>query len=795
MLRAPPEFDRFSAIEALDRLVRQGWTLAIPAFTFSFCRGRAFERYRSGSEVGSLADYVLADMPQANRTSHPIYSFVVIGARSAEILACLGDTTFGAGTPFELFERSNAQLVMLGCGWSYCTQFHRYEELAHVPYRYFKSFEGQADLGSGLVRAAAAMFVRDLDVDPHNDFTRPIVALRAAGKLRDRQLWQGHVEACSCRDLAEATSSVLEADRYGLLREGAAVERAVSNRAIIRSAAPIRIALLGHANLDLLSAALREVLMSALGGRAVEMFALPFGQLEQNVLTPNSALIAFEPEHVFFLDRVEDLLGEIDVGRNDLPTLSQKVALYGALIRKVRTQVTARLYIARFAPLRTTTDPAPAVAALFAELNEDLAAAVADIPDLSWVEIAQQAASASVAATDSRLWCLGRFPFSDSFSKHLARHLAGLILAAIGRSARLIVLDLDNTLWSGVLGEDGLDGIQIGGDYPGNAFHAFQRALRQLSERGIALAVASKNDEDLALEALARPEMVIKATDLVGHRIGWLPKSDGIQSLCEQLGLGLASVLFVDDNPVEREAVRRTLPDVAVLDLPADPADYVDALARSPFLTVLDVTNEDLQRIQSYRTRAKIAQQKAETANLDNFLASLEMTLHFRALDGDNIVRAAQLCAKTNQFNTTTKRYSPTELRQLADQGANVIVIGLSEHGNEPENIGLLILRADDEAGIGTVDLFLLSCRVLGRGLETAIARWAIMRARALGWRELRGEIIETERNTPARTVFRDAGYRDNGLSSWAISTASEAELPAWLKIDVRLPLPSDKTG
>src|SRR5580698_6099416 len=182
-LAPPAEFRKADILDALDQLIAVGWTIALPAFTLSFCQGRPFRASRSPSEVGQLADWLLVSRGDARRTPHPMYSFAVAGPSADKIAACRSTTTFGDDSPFGLFERENATLVMLGCGWKYCTQFHRYEEQAAVPYRYFKEFIGQADLGdgNGEHEVRAAMYVRDLTINPVNDFTAVEQRLRDAG--------------------------------------------------------------------------------------------------------------------------------------------------------------------------------------------------------------------------------------------------------------------------------------------------------------------------------------------------------------------------------------------------------------------------------------------------------------------------------------------------------------------------------------------------------------------------------------------------------------------------------------
>jgi len=252
----------------------------------------------------------------------------------------------------------------------------------------------------------------------------------------------------------------------------------------------------------------------------------------------------------------------------------------------------------------------------------------------------------------------------------------------------------------------------------------------------------------------------------------------------------LESLLFVDDNPVEREQIRLNLPEVKILDLPESPAFFADALADCPWLESAGLTAEDTRRIRSYQVLQTVHEEQRTAASLDEFYASLGMQLHLQPLDDANIARAVQLSQKTNQFNTTTRRYDQRSLRQIVAEGGDVVVVGLEDRHLQFENIGLLILRPDlSNARRGIVDCYLLSCRVLGRGLETAVLKWAVMRAAQRGWSSLSGAIVETPRNTPVRNVFAETGFQSGAASGeWLIRTEAPPEIPSWFTIHDRMP-------
>lgn len=787
-LGPPEDFEKWDLLYALRCLIREGWTVALPAFTFSFCSKRFFHHRMSRSEVGILADWFLQSEVGSFRTPHPIYSFVVAGPAAERIAACSSLTAFGDDSAFGLFERENATIMMLGCGWGYATQFHRYEEKACVPYRYSKDFVGQADFsdGEGTRQVSARMYVRDLDLNPANNFFPAVEVLQAKGLIRNVPLWRGLIEVVRASDLARVATEMLAIDPMVFVQGGAqlSVQLAARKKAAVNH--PVRVAVLGSMNVGRLRAAFEGHMSGLLLDRRVETFEIPYGQLYQQLLNPSSELCAWRADISIFCDRLEDVLGVTRLDTGDAEKAEELVERYADAIREWSVANGGWILLNRFALLYPAVEPSekPGTAMLVARMNDLCAQRLGGLARLCLIDIAAELRPAVEPFIDFRLWHLGRIPYSETFSSRIAGRWAGKVLSAIGKSARVLVLDLDNTMWGGVLGEDGIQGVQLGGDFPGNAFLAFQRAIRCLKDRGIGIALCSKNDEDLALHAIdALPDMQIRSTDLVAHRINWRPKHENIREIAVELNLGLESFLFIDDNPLEREQIRLNTPEVKILDLPTDPTAFVEALTESPWLDVVMVTGEDRKRGDSYQNRRIVERQRARAENLDAFYADLCMKLRFQPLNEGNAARAAQLCMKTNQFNATTRRYQQRDLWRIVDEGDEVIIIGLEDRYSEMENIGLLILRAD-QLGCGVIDNYLLSCRVLGRGLEVAVLNWALNHAAARGWKELRGEIIETERNTPVRGVFRESGFRVGSKpSDWVALTADAPKLPIWLTV------------
>ena len=792
-LAPPKNVTKWDFLYAIDALLEAGKTIALPTFTFGFCRGEPFHKLQTPSETGRLGDWVLS-LRGAKRTPHPIYSFTVAGPLAPEIYAATNTTTFGEDSVFALFEKYDARLVMLGCDWSYCTQFHRYEEDVAVAYRRHKIFEGTANFGDGDSNNKVKMYVRDLEIGATNDFSTAVRQLAEQGNIRHAQLWRGEIASTGCAALASTCRAILKDDPWSFVAnaEGAKYRASLDRRA--NDSEAYRVALLGSSNLELVKNHLEQALTRLMPERRVKIFAVPYGQLHQQVFDSTSSLHQFAPHFSAFIDRLEDLTGVASIEFSDSQRLDDNLTRYLDAIAAWRENSSGWISVNRLAQLTDVSlgraDPAQEhgiqhqIDSLGRRLDGKVAA-LNQCVSLDLVGVMRDCNGAM--AHDPRLWFLGRYPFSDPFSQALAERLAAMTLAAQGKTARVIAVDLDNTVWGGVLGEDGIEGLKLGGDYPGNTFEAFQKTLKKLSDRGIALVLCSKNDEDHALNAMASlPNMVLQPDDFVGKRINWTAKWQNVAALADELNISPENILFIDDNPVEREQMRQHLPQVKVLDLPSDPASYGKVLLASPWIECLQVTTEDTKRVANYAARQAVQGRRTGFTNMNAFYASLGTILKISPLGPENSDRAVQLINKTNQFNTTTKRYTRQDLDRLIANSHSVYVIGAEDKFSDFENIGVLIVNwHGPNSGMATVDSYLLSCRVLGRGIENGVIRWLADTAQSKGMTELIGPVVETERNRPARNVFADAGFFEgNTHGEWRLDLRDgPTRVPTWLEI------------
>ena len=383
---------------------------------------------------------------------------------------------------------------------------------------------------------------------------------------------------------------------------------------------------------------------------------------------------------------------------------------------------------------------------------------------------------------DERLWNMAKLPFASDFLPLYADHVCRLIAALRGRSRKCLVLDLDNTVWGGVVGDDGVEGIVIGqGDATGEAHLQVQRTALMLRERGVVLAVSSKNNDDTAREPFRRhPEMLLREEHIAVFQANWNDKATNLQAIAAELSLGVGSLVFLDDNPVERALVRRMLPEVAVPELPDDPALYARTLLAAGYFEAIAFSSEDRQRAGYYQDNARRATLAKQTGDLGAYLASLNMRLTLQPFDATGRSRIAQLINKSNQFNLTTRRYTEADVAALRDDpSAFTLQLRLEDTFGDNGMISVLICRRerDDWA----IDTWLMSCRVLGRHVEQAVLQELAAQARLRGIRNLRGTYLPTEKNKLVEDHYAKLGFTlvqrsPDGRTDWLLPVDAIAE-------------------
>jgi FkbH-like protein len=370
---------------------------------------------------------------------------------------------------------------------------------------------------------------------------------------------------------------------------------------------------------------------------------------------------------------------------------------------------------------------------------------------------------------DARTYFWTKQPFSTRGVERLAQHLWAGVRAVTSGPKKVLVLDLDNTLWGGVVGEEGPLGVRLGsGAGPeAEAFSAFQSFCKSLTRRGILLAVCSKNNPADAREAFEKnPHMQLRLDDFAAFDASWDPKSRALERIAETLSLGVDSFVFFDDNPAERSEVRMALPSVAVVEVPPDPADYIAALEDSLYFEAALVTRADRERSEQYRSEARRRVQQESSGSLQEYLASLEMVADVRAIDEADLSRVAQLIGKTNQFNLTTRRHSAGDVQKLLQDAKNIgLTLRLRDRFGDYGLISVVLGASEPGALRPTLrlDTWLMSCRAIARGVEQFMLNQIARAARERGYELLLGEYIASAKNQLVANLYPKLGFTPLG--------------------------------
>lgn len=746
---------KWAFLRAVKALVADGKTLIFPAFTFSYGSGAGFDIRTSLSETGVLADWVL-EIEGARRTPNPIFSFAVIGPRTQAFLDADHRDAYGAKSVFAVLEALGGGALMLGAEWDYLSFLHHVEQRMAVPYRAFKRFHMPADLGDGLVDPDMEVYVRRADVATELDFAAAGRAAERGGMVRRAELGAAWVKFVKISDVSAICQREMSKNPCFLLKEGARVLKELDDRALREAQPPFRVALLGSQNLELLADEFKSTLAKFAPSRRFDVHTPAFGAMHREVMVQASALRRFDPDLTIVADTVESLYGGGDADDIDAASLLAHVDRWIETVLRWVTVSSGKVAVLRpaFASAPVSGDHANFErAALSRAIDARLEPLIETLRQAGGVlvDAATLAARCAGEISDPRAWYLARMPFSAAFSRLLAERLAGMAMDVAGLGIRLIVVDLDNTLWGGIAGDDGLEGISIGGDFPGNAFRDFQRALKTLSQRGVALAIASKNDQATVFGILNdHPEMILRRADFVDFEIHWDPKPASIARIIRRLNLSAHNVMFLDDNPTERAAVRQALPHVVVPELGDDPAGYRRALADAVQLNAARVTDSDQTRLASLHRMKEVAEAREAGVDHFDFIKHLKVAITVRPLGGANAARAEQLMMKTNQFNTTVRRHGCRELEHIRDHDGKVVVIEVQDRFSPAEIMGVAVLTHAETV----LDSLVLSCRALGKGVEEGFLGHLARLAHHHRCAPLRVAFVETPRNYVARHIL-----------------------------------------
>ena len=571
-------------------------------------------------------------------------------------------------------------------------------------------------------------------------------------------------------------------DLNQLTRLAKAIDKARSVGRPLNPLQPFRLAVLSNSTIDLMVPALTA--SAARHGIALEVVQPSYDQVAQEALAPDSKVNRSQSHAVLLALDYRALPLKLSPGDAEAAAASVQGAIgYLHTLREgIKANSNAICIFQTFAP------PAEV---LFGSLDRSLPGTLKNLIDgvnrelAAWIlhsgdvllDVAGLAETVGLADWhDTQLWNMAKVPFSHQLIPLYADHVARTAAAIRGMSRKALVLDLDNTVWGGVIGDDGMEGIQIAqGDPRGEAHLAVQRLALDLRQRGVVLAISSKNRDEVAREPFEKhPEMLFKLDHIAVFQANWNDKATNIRAIAEELSLGLDAMVLLDDNPVERGMVRYLLPQVAVPELPEDPAWFARTLAAAGYFEAVTFAAEDLKRAGFYQDNARRASLQKQVGGVDAYLASLDMTITFQPFDATGRARIVQLINKSNQYNLTTRRYTEPEVTQVEnDPGVFTMQVRLTDIFGDNGMISVVICRSG-EPGSWEIDTWLMSCRVLGRRVEQMVLREILAHARTAGIKKLLGTYKPTERNKLvidhyARLGFTCTGEEASGLTRWEL--------------------------
>jgi FkbH-like protein len=498
-----------------------------------------------------------------------------------------------------------------------------------------------------------------------------------------------------------------------------------------------------------------------------------YGQVMQTLLAPDAgawqshdaAIIWTSPSAISNAYRLA-----VEGEPLDADKLSMEVAAFASALRRIPPQV-QHVFVPAWIPLQPSEDRRGAldmdrdygIAAALMRMNLELREALQSDCRVRIFNTARWVARIGEPAYSAKLWYLSKTPFSVDLFREAAKDFAAAMRGLSGKSRKLLIVDLDDTLWGGVVGETGWRSLKLGGHDPvGESYRDFQLALRSLRRRGVLLGIVSKNDEAIALEAIREnPEMVLALDDFAGWRINWNDKAQNVIELIEELNLGHDAAVFIDDHPAERARVREAIPELLVPEWPKSPLEFPASLRRLDCFDVALVSAEDRDRTSSYVSERQRKEGQAAAPSLDAWLKTLDLRIDVEPLTPTNLERAAQLFNKTNQMNLRTRRMSARELQQWnSHPGNTVVTFRVKDKLGDYGLVGIGSVVVNREARTAAIEDFLLSCRAMGRRVEEAMLSTLASISLRSGADEMNARYIETPRNKPCLRFFESCCER-----------------------------------
>ena len=529
----------------------------------------------------------------------------------------------------------------------------------------------------------------------------------------------------------------------------------------------------------------------------LELYLCPFNAYTQELLNPNSNLAAFRPHLTILTVLTQDIAPELLTGFGGLSgeqveqVIQRVTSELELLLQSFREHVSGQLVVQTFDypdnPAMGIADPTLECGQRdsISRINQVIRHNSIHHPSISVVVTDEL-----IRKTGSERWYdpvrgeTAGLPFQHEAMTRICQSWLRFVVASCGPVRKVLVCDLDNTLWNGIVGEDGADGISMGRTPPGIPHRRLQQVICDLHHRGVLLAVCSKNNWDDAWSVIeSHPDMLLRPRQFSAVRINWEPKDTNLLSIAEELNVGLDSLVFLDDNPQEQLLIQQSLPEVRVIDAESDPFNYARLLLDDVSFERLRITDEDRRRGQMYSSQRERKELRQTVGNLETWLHSLETTVQRAANNTSVLARISQLTQKTNQFNLTNRRYQVAELEQFLTSGHwKILGYRVSDRFGDNGLVGVALLRFAGD--VCEIDSFLMSCRVIGRGIEQAMLADICQLAATEGVHKLSGLYSKTPRNSLCEDFLENHGFHWDE-SRWILESSlfSERSVPSWIKL------------
>ena len=524
----------------------------------------------------------------------------------------------------------------------------------------------------------------------------------------------------------------------------------------------------------------------------------PYNQFTQEILNENSNLYKFKPDIIFLLIDNRIILensfyfSNINSENKNKKHIDEKINEIKNLIEVFTQKSQSKIIIANFViptytPLGIYESKIEyGIKEIILDLNKKLKELSRNIDSCYIYDFNSFVTKfGEKNILDYKKMNYGDIKINFDIIPYLIYDFLGYVKPILGLNKKCLVLDLDNTLWGNIIGEDGIEGIKIGPYPEGRSFVEFQKVIKALSENGIILAINSKNNQKDAMKAInEHPHMILREKDFSCIKINWNDKISNMREIAKDLNIGLDSIVFFDDDPINRELLRMGIPEVNTIELPKDPSSYAQILRNLNDFNILKITKDDVQRKIMYKQEQNRKKLESSTENLNEYLKKLDIKIRIKLDNEFSISRISQLILKTNQFNLTTKRYQEEEIKEFVED--KTMIVGCSEVDDKFGENGItnvFIIKTKSNEWI--IDTFLLSCRIMGRGIEEGIIGKILEIAKNKGIEKITATFIPTEKNKPAENFLKNYGFEKDG-EKWVFLLKNKIKIPNHLQVELK---------